>query len=66
MPFSFEGWKKHNILKIAGEVAAGHKKHLLLNLKVQVRIFTVQQFRRAADTVIMQEKVKIERWGIEN
>jgi len=58
--FSFEGWKKHKRLKIAGEVAAGSNETFTLEPKNTVRIFTGAAVPVGADTVIMQEKVKIE------
>lgn len=58
--FSFEGWKKHKRLKIAGEVAAGSKETFTLEPENTVRIFTGAAVPAGADTVIMQEKVKIE------
>src|SRR6187399_2746529 len=56
--FSFEGWKKHKRLKIAGEVAAGSNETFTLGPKNAVRIFTGAAVPAGADTVIMQEKVK--------
>jgi molybdopterin molybdotransferase len=58
--FSFEGWKKHKKLKIAGEVAAGSNETFTLNPTNTVRIFTGAAIPTGADTVIMQEKVQIE------
>jgi molybdopterin molybdotransferase len=58
--FSFEGWKKHKKLIIAGEVAAGSKETFTLSPANAVRIFTGAAVPAGADTVIMQEKVKIE------
>jgi len=58
--FSFEGWKKHKKLKIAGEVAAGNNKTFTIEPENTVRIFTGAAVPAGADTVIMQEKVKIE------
>ena len=58
--FSFEGWKKHKRLKIAGEVAAGSKETFTLEPKNTVRIFTGAAVPAGADTVIMQEKIQIE------
>jgi molybdopterin molybdotransferase len=58
--FSFEGWKKHKKLIIAGEVAAGSKETFTLTPANAVRIFTGAAVPAGADTVIMQEKVKIE------
>ena len=58
--FSFEGWKKHKKLKIAGEVAAGSNETFTLTPANAIRIFTGAAVPAGADTVIMQEKVKIE------
>src|SRR5678816_2510977 len=58
--FSFEGWKKHKKLKIAGEVTAGSNQIFTLNPTNTVRIFTGAAVPTGADTVIMQEKVQIE------
>ena len=58
--FSFEGWKKYRRLKIAGEVAAGNNETFTLEPKNAVRIFTGAAVPAGADTVIMQEKVKID------
>jgi len=58
--FSFEGWKKHKKLKIAGEVAAGNNKIFTLEPKNTVRIFTGAAVPAGADTVIMQEKIQVE------
>jgi hypothetical protein len=56
--FSFEGWKKHKKLKIAGEVAAGVMKHLHLILEILFAFSQVRQFRQVRYS-IMQEKVKL-------
>ena len=56
--FSFEGWKKHKKLKIAGEVAAGNNETFTIEPENTVRIFTGAAIPEGADTVIMQEKVK--------
>ena len=58
--FSFEGWKKHKKLKIAGEVAAGSNETFTLDPENAVRIFTGAAVPAGADTVIMQEKVQVE------
>jgi molybdopterin molybdotransferase len=57
----FEGWKKHKRLKVIGEIAAGSSKETL-NLRPEnaVRIFTGAAVPPGVDTVIMQEKVRIE------
>jgi molybdopterin molybdotransferase len=58
--FSFEGWKKHKRLKIAGEVAAGSNKIFTVTPANAVRIFTGAAVPAGADTVIMQEKIQVE------
>jgi molybdopterin molybdotransferase len=58
--FSFEGWKKHKRLKIAGEVAAGSNETFTLTPANAVRIFTGAAVPAGADTVIMQEKIQVE------
>ena len=58
--FSFEGWKKHKRLKIAGEVAAGSNETFTLTPSNAVRIFTGAAVPAGADTVIMQEKIQVE------
>jgi len=58
--FSFEGWKKNNRLKIKGEVAAGSNETFTLLPENAVRIFTGAAVPAGADTVIMQEKTKVE------
>jgi len=56
--FSFEGWKQHQRLKIAGEVAAGSNETFTLAPENAVRIFTGAAVPAGADTVIMQEKIR--------
>jgi len=58
--FSFHGWKQYKKLKIAGEVAAGSNETSVLSPENTVRIFTGAAVPSGADTVIMQEKVKID------
>ena len=58
--FSFEGWKQHKRLKIAGEVAAGSNETFTLTSANAVRIFTGAAVPPGADTVIMQEKIQVE------
>ena len=58
--FSFEGWKQHKKLKIAGEVAAGSNEIFTLAPGNAVRIFTGAAVPAGADTVIMQEKIQVE------
>ena len=58
--FSFEGWKQHKKLKIAGEVAAGNNETFTLAPGNAARIFTGAAVPAGADTVIMQEKTQVE------
>jgi molybdopterin molybdotransferase len=58
--FSFDGWKKYKKLKIEGEIAAGSNEPFTLLPENAVRIFTGAAVPPGADTVIMQEKVKID------
>ena len=58
--FSFEGWKKTRKLKIEGEMAAGSKEIIALAPNTTWRIFTGAPLPGGADTVVMQEKVKVE------
>jgi len=57
--FSFSGWKKNKKLKITGEVAAGSKENFTLAEANAVRIFTGAAVPPGADTVVMQEKIKV-------
>lgn len=58
--FSFEGWKRHQRLKIAGEIAAGNNETFTLSPENAFRIFTGAAVPDGADTVIMQEKARTE------
>ena len=58
--FSFAGWKQYRELKITGEVAAGSSDSFTLAPENAVRIFTGAAVPAGADTVIMQEKAKID------
>lgn len=58
--FFFEGWKKHKRLKVVGEIAAGSNNTSALSPTNAIRIFTGAAVPPGADTVIMQEKVRIE------
>lgn len=62
--FSFEGWKKHNKLKITGEVAAGNNETFIIEPDTAVRIFTGAAVPAGADTVIMQEKALLENGNL--
>jgi len=57
---SFRDWKEHGRLKIAGVIAAGNKDDIPLAPGTAVRIFTGAAVPSGADTVVMQEKVRVE------
>jgi molybdenum cofactor synthesis domain len=57
---SFEGWKSNKRLKIQGVVQAGLNDAELLSPQNAVRIFTGAVVPHGADSIVMQEKVKIE------
>lgn len=57
--FSFEGWKENKSLTIAGESAAGDDNTVVINKLQAIRIFTGAAIPYGADTVVMQEKVKV-------
>lgn len=59
--FCFEEWKKNKRLKIIGEVAAEINETVTLSSGSAVRIFTGAAVPDGADTVIMQEKTRIEK-----
>ena len=58
--FSFAGWKEKKILPVKGEMAAGSDKEFELSPGSAVRIFTGAAVPKGADTVVMQEKTKVE------
>lgn len=58
--FSFHDWKANKSLKIKGEMAAGSNETFSLLPENAVRIFTGAAVPPGADTVVMQEKTKIE------
>jgi molybdopterin molybdotransferase len=58
--FSLDHWKVSNSLKIKGEMAAGSSETFTLSPGNAVRIFTGAAVPPGADTVVMQEKTKIE------
>lgn len=57
---SFEGWKSNKRLKIQGVVQAGPNNAELSSPQNAVRIFTGAVVPQGADSIVMQEKVKIE------
>src|SRR5205809_8089798 len=58
--FSFKDWKSNQILPVRGELAAGTNDITGLSPGHAVRIFTGAAVPAGADTVVMQEKTKIE------
>src|SRR5882672_7287794 len=58
--FSFPGWTTNKSLKIKGEVAAGSNDIATLPQGNAIRIFTGAAVPGGADTVVMQEKTKIQ------
>lgn len=58
--FSYPDWKINKSLKVKGEMAAGSSETFALSAGNAVRIFTGAAVPPGADTVVMQEKTKIE------
>lgn len=58
--FSFKEWKLNQLLEVKGEIAAGNIAVTSLSPGSAVRIFTGAAVPPGADTVVMQEKVKIQ------
>jgi len=58
--FSFDGWKKNKTLLIKGESAAGNQELIKLSPENAARIFTGAPVPDGADTVVMQEKTKVQ------
>lgn len=57
--FSFDNWKQ-NPMPLQGEIPAGREDILSLNPGTAIRIFTGAAVPDNADTVVMQEKTRIE------
>src|SRR5690606_6473510 len=57
---SFQDWKRDHPMKIMGEIAAGTGAQFVLIPGTAARIFTGAPVPDGADTVIMQEKTRIE------
>lgn len=57
---SFNGWQSNKRLKIQGVAQAGFKDDELLGSEGAMRIFTGAVVPSGADTIVMQEKIKIE------
>ena len=58
--FSFADWDGLSSLKIAGELPAGKFSATALPVSSAIRIFTGAPVPAGADTVVIQEKVKVE------
>ena len=58
--FSFKDWKRNHPMKIMGEMAAGMGAQFELIPGTAARIFTGAPVPNGADTVVMQEKTRIE------
>jgi molybdopterin molybdotransferase len=58
--FAFTGWKANKSLQIKGEMTAGSNETFALLPENAARIFTGAAVPPGADTVVMQEKAKIE------
>lgn len=59
--FCFEDWQKTKHLIITGQIPAGSTHSIPLHPGQAVRIFTGAAVPPGADTVVMQEKVKVEK-----
>jgi len=57
--FSYSNWQKDKKLRISREVAAGSNEIFTLDQNEAVRIFTGAPVPPGADTVVMQEKIKL-------
>jgi len=58
--FSFNDWQSNPLLEVKGEIAAGSHEVAALTAGSAVRIFTGAAVPPGADTVVMQEKIKIQ------
>ncbi|MGB8195117.1 MAG: gephyrin-like molybdotransferase Glp, partial [Chitinophagaceae bacterium] len=58
--FSFKDWKLNQSLEVKGEIAAGSNPSAILLAGSAVRIFTGAAVPHGADTVVMQEKAKLQ------
>lgn len=57
--FNFDGWHLHKKLQLAGEIPAGSNQEVSFLPQQAVRIFTGAPVPDAADSVVMQERVKV-------
>lgn len=58
--YCFKGWQQYQQLQILGEIAAGDHQTNELSPETTTRIFTGAALPPGADTVIEQEKVRVE------
>jgi len=58
--FRYDDWKLNLSLKINGEMAAGSSDTVAMSTGEAIRIFTGAPVPSGADTVVMQEKTKLE------
>jgi molybdopterin molybdotransferase len=58
--FCFDDWKEHGELVVEGMMAAGDSKPVAISKQQAMRIFTGAPVPPGADTVVMQEKIRIE------
>lgn len=58
--FPYDAWKQQAGFEIAGEMAAGAAAPLSITANQAARIFTGAPMPAGADTVVMQEKVRVE------
>lgn len=57
---SYAGWQTHKKLSVQGEVPAGAPLPFSMNTDQAMRIFTGAAVPAGADTVVMQEKIKLD------
>ncbi len=58
--FSFKDWKLNQTLKVRGEIAAGINEEAGFSPGTAIRIFTGAPLPSWTDTVVMQEKTKVQ------
>ncbi|MEO7523660.1 MAG: gephyrin-like molybdotransferase Glp [Ferruginibacter sp.] len=58
--FNYDGFLQNENLFVTGEIAAGENKNMQLQQHEAMRIFTGAPIPHGADTVVMQEKSRIE------
>ena len=57
--FAFDEWQQQQSLKVEGKLPAGTNEMMQIKTGQAVRIFTGAPVPKGADTVVMQEKVKL-------